>query len=147
MVVGIIPDGNRRWAKAHDISVDDGHKIGIENLEDMIDHLLPTLNHIYVYLLAWHNWERNYDELMGLFKIYIPFVHKYINNPKVTIQLGHPSRKIGPKMDLIIRSGGDHRLSGFFPEESNGAKIVIIDKYFPDITINDIKNEITKLDQ
>lgn len=141
VIIGIIPDGNRRWAKEHQLPSTEGHTIGMANLTKIIEELLPQVEHLYVYLLAWHNWERDIDELVHLTKVEAPIIQKYMNNPKVTLQHGHPPRAIGKPMDVIIRStAGNSELSGFFPEESKNAKIVMLDKYFPDVTSEDILN-------
>ena len=137
MIVGIISDGNRRWAKERGMTSKEGHTIGISHLEEIIEQVLPEVEHLYVYLLAWHNWGRDVTELLNLFDLYPPLVHKYHNNPKITFQLGHPPRKIGKPIGVIIRTGGGKRLSGFFPEESKNAKLVVLDKYWPDFTIED----------
>lgn len=144
MIVGIIPDGNRRWAKERGMSSEAGHVFGIRHLERIMEYALtvPEIEHLYVYLLAWHNWERGVEELLNLFKLYPPLVHKYCNHPKVTLQLGHPPREIGPNIDIVIRTGGHRRLSGFFPEESKGAELVVSEKYWPDFTIEDFHEAI-----
>ncbi len=38
--IAIIPDGNRRWAKKHNLSAWLGHKKGSENLENLLDILI-----------------------------------------------------------------------------------------------------------
>ena len=138
MVLGIIPDGNRRWAEEKGMTAQAGHIFGIRHLERIIEQVLSEVEHLYVYLLAWHNWERDVAELLNLFDLYPPLVHKYYNNPKVTLQLGHPPREVGEPIDVIIRTGGGKRLSGFFPEESKNAKLVVLDKMWPDVTLEDI---------
>lgn len=142
MNVGIIPDGNRRWAKEKGMTAQEGHVIGIKHLGNIIEQILPGVEHLYVYLLAWHNWGRDVNELLNLFDLYPPLVHKYYNHPKITFQLGQPPREIGVPIDVIIRTGGGKRLSGFFPEESKKAKLVVLDKYWPDFTIEDYHEAI-----
>lgn len=43
-----------------------------------------------------------------------------------------------PEPDLIVRSGGAHRMSGFMPWQSVYAEFAFTDKLFPDITEQDI---------
>jgi undecaprenyl diphosphate synthase len=47
-----------------------------------------------------------------------------------------------PEPDLVIRSGGAHRMSGLMPWQGVYAEYAFIDKYFPDITSEDIDNLI-----
>lgn len=44
-----------------------------------------------------------------------------------------------PELDLIIRPGGEKRLSGFLPWQSEYAELIFIDKYFPDFTGKDFE--------
>jgi len=43
-----------------------------------------------------------------------------------------------PEPDLIVRSGGEHRMSGFMPWQAVYAEYSFTDKLFPDITESDI---------
>lgn len=52
-----------------------------------------------------------------------------------------------PEPDLIIRTGGDKRISGFLLWQSEYAEYDFVDKLFPDITEEDIHNSITKFSQ
>lgn len=142
--LGIIPDGNRRWAKQYGLSADVGHTVGLAKLHYIIEELLPQVGHLYVYLLAWHNWERDKAELTHLTSVEAPIIRKFMNYPKITFQHGHPPRQIGKPIDFIVRSmPGSSELSGFFPEESKDAKVVVLNKYWPDVTTKDILDAIS----
>ena len=45
-------------------------------------------------------------------------------------------------IDLVFRSGGEKRLSGFFPTKTIYSELYFIDKFFPDINLDDINNAI-----
>lgn len=45
-----------------------------------------------------------------------------------------------PNPDLIIRTGGEMRTSGFLIWQSEYAEFISVPKYFPDFTGNDLKN-------
>lgn len=49
-----------------------------------------------------------------------------------------------PELDLIIRSGGQPRLSGFLPFQSAESNIVFESKFWPDVSIKDIAEAIRK---
>lgn len=44
-----------------------------------------------------------------------------------------------PNPDLIIRTGGEKRLSGFLLWQSEYAELIFLDKYFPDFTPKDLE--------
>jgi undecaprenyl diphosphate synthase len=43
-----------------------------------------------------------------------------------------------PNPDIIIRTGGEMRMSGFMPWQSTYAEFFFVDKYFPDLSEEDI---------
>jgi undecaprenyl diphosphate synthase len=45
---------------------------------------------------------------------------------------------VNDDVDLIIRTGGYSRLSNFLPLQSSYAEIYVLNKYWPDITKNDL---------
>ena len=45
-----------------------------------------------------------------------------------------------PMIDLVIRSGNEQRLSGFFPIHTIYSEFSFLSKLWPDITLNDINN-------
>lgn len=49
-----------------------------------------------------------------------------------------------PNIDLIIRTGGRNRLSGFLPIQSMYANIICLDEFWPDLSIESIENAILK---
>lgn len=65
--IGIILDGNRRWAKGKGLPVLAGHRQGFENLKSIAravrDRGIP---HLAVYAFSTENWSRPEDEVTGL---------------------------------------------------------------------------------
>lgn len=47
-----------------------------------------------------------------------------------------------PNPDLIIRTGGEQRLSGFLLWQSQYSELIFVDKYLPDYSIDDFENNI-----
>jgi short-chain Z-isoprenyl diphosphate synthase len=47
------------------------------------------------------------------------------------------------EIDLVIRTGGEHRISGFFPWQSAGAEIFVSPKMWPDLTPEDFAEALT----
>ncbi len=70
--VGIIMDGNRRWAKAHNLSLFEGHALGYEKLKEILGWTAEAgVEHVVVYAFSTENWRRAEEEvgyLMELFR-------------------------------------------------------------------------------
>lgn len=47
-----------------------------------------------------------------------------------------------PDPDLIIRTGGEKRLSNFMPWQSTYGELMFVDKYWPEITYDDLVNAV-----
>ncbi|MCJ7804966.1 polyprenyl diphosphate synthase [Patescibacteria group bacterium] len=69
--IGIIMDGNRRWAEKRRLTVEEGHRAGAQNLEKIIDHCLELgVKTLTVYALSTENWrERTKKEVKGIFDL------------------------------------------------------------------------------
>lgn len=74
--VAIIMDGNRRWAKANNLNVNQGHEAGAKNLETITEHSAKLgIKHLTVYALSTENWhKRAIQEVKGIFGLLIKFV-------------------------------------------------------------------------
>lgn len=70
--VGLIIDGNRRWAKEHGLPPWEGHLAGITALEDVLRELVNQgVQYISFYTWSTENWKRAEDEVtafMGLLR-------------------------------------------------------------------------------
>lgn len=68
--VGIIMDGNGRWAKANNKSRFEGHKAGTENLRQILRSSVEFgVKMLTIYAFSTENWKRPPFEVMGLMKI------------------------------------------------------------------------------
>jgi len=213
--IGIIMDGNRRWAKEKGKPAGFGHKEGAKTLENIVRYANKIgLEYITVYAFSTENWKRSEEEVTGLMlllqsylddyskradteNIRVRFlgkiselsenVQKSINkciertkdNTGVTfnIALNYGGRdeiitavkniaqdaKSGnlnieeideklissklytnnmPDPDLIIRTSGELRLSGFLTWQSTYSELYFIEKYWPDFNENDLDEAI-----
>ena len=68
--VAIIMDGNRRWARLHDLPELDGHAAGVEAIRNLLKHAVrrgvPVMT---LYAFSRENWARSDDEVRGLFAL------------------------------------------------------------------------------
>ena len=65
--IAIIMDGNRRWAKSHNLPVKLGHKEGAKTLEKMVRYANKIgLAYLTVYAFSTENWKRAEEEVGAL---------------------------------------------------------------------------------
>jgi undecaprenyl diphosphate synthase len=196
--VGIILDGNRRWAKAKGLSKLEGHRAGIETLKKTARFVRDSgIKHLIVYAFSTENWNRDKNEvsyLMDLFReaiqkemselgkenVRVRFVgqrerfsedlqqsmdkieNKTAKNEAITLWvcLSYGGRAeivaaanaaVGqsdliteetlaknmwtagmPDPDIIIRTGGEKRLSNFLLWQSAYSELFFTDTFCPD---------------
>jgi undecaprenyl diphosphate synthase len=196
--IGIIPDGNRRWAKENGFPALEGHRRGAENF----DRLMTTARKLGVkYFSSWafstENWKRSDEEKTYLFDLARQFTKRYrkkfLEEKARFIHIGRKDRlpedivktllemedetkeftdftvSLGmdyggkdtilrgitklteqgleptdenlkkcldtaalPPLDLLIRTGGEQRISGFMLWEIDYAEFYFTKLYFPD---------------
>ena len=73
--IGIIMDGNGRWAAARGLPRTLGHRAGMEALKRTLQacRTLP-ISHVTIYSFSAENWRRplsEVQELMGLLRLYL----------------------------------------------------------------------------
>ena len=199
--IGIIMDGNRRWAREHGFPTLEGHRKGYEKLTNVLDWCRAVgVKELIVYAFSTENWNRSKDEvgyLMDLFLEMIgraasdakkhdtrviflgertrfsPEILKAMNDAEETtkdgkeftfgIALSYGGRaeiidaihRIDPKKiatiseeefcallwtkdmhdpDLVIRTSGEQRLSGFLTWQSVYSELYFSDTYWPAFT-------------
>ncbi|HHD92203.1 MAG TPA: di-trans,poly-cis-decaprenylcistransferase [Candidatus Portnoybacteria bacterium] len=205
--IGLIMDGNRRWAKEKGRPTFLGHRQGYEVLKKIPDWLYARgVKYITTWAFSTENWKREKEEvsyLLNLFreafkrdfqkyandgyKILISgrisdfpadiqelsqeITEKTKNNQKATLNVGLSyggraeiidavkgiiqdnlsAEKITPDVfqkylyqpdlpdiDLVVRTSGEQRLSGFSPWQSVYAEIIFLKKYWPDFNEEDV---------
>ena len=71
--VGIIMDGNRRWAKEKNLPSFEGHRIGYNKMKEAADWCIKEeIPNLILYAFSIENWQRSKEEvsyLMGLIKL------------------------------------------------------------------------------
>jgi undecaprenyl diphosphate synthase len=204
--VGLILDGNRRWARERNLPTLEGHRQGFEHLKAVAEHAFDKgVKYLSAYIFSTENWSRTQEEVSYLMNLVIKMMDKYLDevhekgikivilgredglrqdvlkairraeektrhNTRGTLALcfnygGHdeivdatrqivsqgiPPEQItretvaaalyGPEVpgvDLIIRTSGEQRLSGFMLYRSDYAELYFSNKYWPDFTSDD----------
>lgn len=198
--VGIIMDGNRRWARAHGLPTFEGHRRGYGKLKDVMGWCKEAcIHHLVVYALSTENLQRTEEEvsyLLNLFRETSVELHKAAGENASVHFIGDFSRfpddiqetirtanerntqdvayhiwvaapyggraelvaaintlaargpgpytetdvadtlwsRGMPDPDLVIRTGGDHRLSNFLPWQSVYAELFFTETQWPAFT-------------
>jgi len=83
--IGMIPDGNRRWAREKGLEPWEGHMKGAEKGELFIEWCIDRndISEITVYGLSEENFKRPQIELERLYEIYTEYLTTLINKDKV----------------------------------------------------------------
>ena len=69
--IGIIMDGNGRWALARGLPRLAGHRAGTENLRRIIEACIEFgIKYLTIYAFSTENWGRPTEEVQGLLKIF-----------------------------------------------------------------------------
>lgn len=75
--VGIILDGNRRWAETKGFSKLEGHRAGMETLKKTVRFVRDSgIKHLVVYAFSTENWNRDEDEVSYLMDLFREAIHK-----------------------------------------------------------------------
>ncbi len=70
--VGIIMDGNGRWAKQRGVKRSLGHKAGADNLEKLLDHIYNLgIKYVSIYAFSTENFKREKDEVDYLMDLFV----------------------------------------------------------------------------
>ncbi|MDA3808934.1 MAG: polyprenyl diphosphate synthase [Spirochaetaceae bacterium] len=87
--VGIIMDGNGRWAKNRGLIRSKGHREGLESAKRIVKAAADIgLNYISLYVFSTENWKRAEDEisfLMVLIKTYLKSEFKFYKDNKIKV--------------------------------------------------------------
>jgi undecaprenyl diphosphate synthase len=105
--VGIIMDGNGRWAIERHLPRLAGHQAGVDNirriLESCVEHGIKVLT---IYAFSTENWHRPPDEVRGLMRLLGLTIRRQLNElNKNGVQIRHSGRMAGidPNLQDQIR--------------------------------------------
>ncbi len=218
--IGVIPDGNRRWARKVGLPITEAYRIGSDKVEEFLGWALDFgIRIVTVYVLSTENFLRrprselellygllkeklvkvrnderihrnrvrvrvigrtwllpeyvrreielterataNYsDHYLNLAVVYggrqeiIDAVKKLIIdyssgklrisdlNEELLLRYLYAGDEPYPEPDLIIRTGGEHRISNFLLYEAAYSELYILNKYWPEITKEDLKQAL-----
>ena len=104
--IGIIMDGNRRWAKEKNLPSTMGHKKGVEALKNITRACNDFgIKYLTVYAFSTENWNRKKEEvdfLMDLFGKTIKNELQELNEKNVVMSFIGDTTKLGSKLQEIL---------------------------------------------
>ncbi|MBR3246318.1 di-trans,poly-cis-decaprenylcistransferase [Candidatus Saccharibacteria bacterium] len=209
--LGIIADGNRRWAKSQGLPSIEGHKKGLEVIEKLVGAAAEAgISYLTFYVFSTENWGRSEAEVSYIMKLAETRILKYAEklkakNGKLVI-LGS-KKKISPKLasilekaekitadcdgitvgfcfnyggeleiaeaatiasqegeitpesirkhlyhpeipdlDMVVRTSGEERISGFMLWRASYAEFMFMEKFFPEMDAEDIAEIVKEYD-
>lgn len=206
--LGLILDGNRRWAKEQNLPSIKGHYVGYEKLKDVgLAAIDAGVKYVSAFCFSTENWNRSKAEVSYLMKLIIKLVKTDLSELKQNdIRIVHVGAREGlpksvlkaidvavretaggsrgtlalcinyggqqeivdaakkllrqnvdpkrlsvrdfeqamyqpdlPPVDLVVRTSGEYRTSGFMLWHAAYAEYVFVDKYWPEFTKQDLK--------
>ena len=202
--LGIIADGNRRWAAAQGLPKIEGHRRGLKVIEELVAAAAKAeIPFVTFYVFSTENWGREEAEVSYIMKLAETMILKMAEkmrennvrllilgargkvNPTLT-SLGEKAEKITaectgtticfcfnyggeqeiadaankaleadgeitpatirahlyhpevPDLDMVVRTSGEERISGFMLWRAAYAEFLFLEKYFPEMTAEDI---------
>ncbi len=107
--VGIIMDGNGRWATARGKKRSFGHKEGSKNVDRIVTHAFSSgVRALTLYAFSSENWARPQEEVDALMKLLVAYFKKFIkkvvkNNVKLVVIGGRD--RLSPELIKVISDG------------------------------------------
>lgn len=81
--LGIILDGNRRWAKERNLSTFEGHRKGLEQVKKIITHCQKRgIKELTLFVFSSENWNRDEKEVSFLMNLAKEFLINGLNKYK-----------------------------------------------------------------
>jgi undecaprenyl diphosphate synthase len=105
--IGIILDGNRRWAKAQGLSTLEGHRVGLlETYKKIARHAQARgVKHLVAFMFSTENWSRSEEEvayLMDLFREAGKKELKELTDENVRIRFIGQREKFAPDLQELM---------------------------------------------
>src|SRR3989344_2166724 len=77
--IGLIPDGNRRWAKEHGLPTFEGHLKGAQIFEPIVLAARDFgIEHVAVYAFSTENWNRSKEEISYLMDLFLDTIKNFL---------------------------------------------------------------------
>ena len=109
--VGIIMDGNGRWATLRGKKRSYGHKAGSDNVERITEHAFDTgVKTLTLYAFSSENWARpkeEVDELMRLLEVYLKRFLKKLQRENIRLFITGDVSALSDRLQKVIQDSED----------------------------------------
>lgn len=96
--VGIIMDGNGRWAKRKGLPRIFGHRQGVKTVKRIVEHAANIgIKYLSLYAFSTENWQRPEDEVSTLMKL----LDEYLKKELATMLENDISLKVSGRIDML----------------------------------------------
>jgi undecaprenyl diphosphate synthase len=206
--VGLILDGNRRWARSNNLPQLEGHRTGYNNLKDIAKHAADQgIKYLSAFIFSTENWNRSKEEVTYLMNLAYTLLTRDVrelnkenirvlwlgsrervskklqsaidkavestkNNTRGTlclcfnyggqqeiveaaqqlsaqgIEITHDNFQAAlyapevPAVDLLIRTSGEYRTSGYMLWRAAYAELYFTDKFWPEFNRQDFNDAL-----
>ncbi|MCQ4021864.1 MULTISPECIES: isoprenyl transferase [unclassified Ruminococcus] len=105
--IGIIMDGNGRWAKMRGLPRSAGHRAGAKNFRTITKHCANIgIKYLTVYAFSTENWKRPENEinaLMDLFKSYLEEAIRDFKDEDIVVRFIGDKTAFSPELQALIK--------------------------------------------
>ena len=102
--IGIIMDGNGRWAKAHGVPRVMGHNAGMQSMKKIVIASSNLgIKYLTVYAFSTENWKRSTEEVSGIFNLIV----KYVNSELEELDENNVHINIFGEYDMLPKASVD----------------------------------------
>ena len=163
--IGIIPDGNRRWARQAGLAKEAGYAYGLApGLELLRLARDAGVREITYYGFTTDNCGRPSEQVRAFSAACVQAVEQIASEPVSLLVVGDRDSPVFPRallpygerrkicgqlrsrdvsrVDMVIRWGGMRRLSGFLPVQSVYADFFVVDRLWPDFQPEDFEQAL-----
>jgi tritrans,polycis-undecaprenyl-diphosphate synthase [geranylgeranyl-diphosphate specific] len=82
--VGVILDGNRRWARSKGISLEEGYRIGAKKVEDLLNWCLRLgIKILTVYAFSTENFRRKPEEVEAVMRVLEEMLQRALKDERI----------------------------------------------------------------
>ena len=108
--VAIIMDGNGRWGLKHKNSRNEGHRAGLNTIENILNETIKKkIKFITLFTFSTENWNRPKKEIKFLFNLLEKFLHNKIDNlnkKKIKLKIiGY--KNFSPDLNRLLKKSED----------------------------------------
>ncbi|MDH5816189.1 MAG: polyprenyl diphosphate synthase [Candidatus Nezhaarchaeota archaeon] len=82
--VGVILDGNRRWARSRGLPLEEGYRIGAKKVEELLNWCLKLgIKTLTIYVFSTENFKRRSEEVSAVMKIAEETLQKVLRDERI----------------------------------------------------------------